>query len=153
MRHQYAHLRQRRTERDASGIAAKATASKLEIGLSPTIPGSFDGRIDELRIYDEQLTEAQIKSDRDEPIGSDPGLSGYDGDAYDGGHAERVGDNIGGIDNSIGGYGIPVHNGINGVGVAPGARLWDVKVRTLASLDCSPILEPNPPSMNLTLTS
>lgn len=48
-------------------IAVKATSAPLEIGHS-AFGGYFEGRIDEVRIYNETLTEGQIQVDRDNRV-------------------------------------------------------------------------------------
>lgn len=49
-----------------TAIVAKPTAANLQIGKG--FGAFFDGLIDEVRVYDERLSEGQIKSDRDTPV-------------------------------------------------------------------------------------
>jgi hypothetical protein len=49
-------------------ITAGATAANLEIGHSAYFNTYFDGKIDDVRIYNAVLSEAQIKADRDTPV-------------------------------------------------------------------------------------
>ncbi|HWM64170.1 MAG TPA: LamG-like jellyroll fold domain-containing protein [Solirubrobacterales bacterium] len=52
----------------AAAIAAKATNANLEIGRTKLFNTYFDGLIDQVRIYDETLSESQIETDRDTAI-------------------------------------------------------------------------------------
>lgn len=54
-----------------SAIVAKASSAKLEIGHS-FLGGYFGGRIDEVRIYNEALSEGQIQVDRDSRVQRPP---------------------------------------------------------------------------------
>ena len=56
----------------APAIAAGATATELEIGHWDSLDTYFEGLIDEVRVYDELLTEGQIQIDRDTAVGLDP---------------------------------------------------------------------------------
>jgi subtilisin family serine protease len=51
----------------APSVVLKGTGGVLEIGHS-VFSGYFDGRIDEVRIYDETLSQGQIEADRDTPV-------------------------------------------------------------------------------------
>jgi concanavalin A-like lectin/glucanase superfamily protein/subtilase family protein/peptidase inhibitor I9 len=55
--------------------AATATAGSLEIGHLLPANTYFDGRIDEVRLYDKPLSQNQIQADRDEAIDYDPNLT------------------------------------------------------------------------------
>jgi len=52
-----------------SAIAAKANGSTLKIGRNGITGAWFDGRIDEMRIYDKPLSQAQVEADRDTATG------------------------------------------------------------------------------------
>jgi hypothetical protein len=54
-----------------SAAAAGANAASLEIGASAFFNSYFKGLIDEVRVYDEALSEAQIQVDRDTAVGLD----------------------------------------------------------------------------------
>jgi hypothetical protein len=56
-----------------AAVAVPATSAPLKIGQSLT--GHFDGLIDEVIIYDQTLTEAQIKRDLKAPVLYDPNLA------------------------------------------------------------------------------
>jgi streptogramin lyase len=49
--------------------AARLTEGALRIGGDPELERFFSGAIDEVRIYDRQLSEEEIVNDRDEPFG------------------------------------------------------------------------------------
>jgi subtilisin family serine protease len=53
---------------NSSGGAALANASDLAIGFDNYLKTYFDGKIDEVRIYGEPLSEARIQLDRNRPV-------------------------------------------------------------------------------------
>ncbi len=52
----------------AAAIAAAATTIPLTLGHGVVLNSYFDGKIDEVRIYNEALSKTQIQADRDKPI-------------------------------------------------------------------------------------
>ena len=53
----------------ASAIAAAPTAADLHIGHSQVSTGKyFNGAIDEVRLYNEPLSQGQVEADRNEPL-------------------------------------------------------------------------------------
>jgi len=56
----------------SEATAAKATAADLEIGHWPSLNTYFNGLIDEVRIYDEALSESAIQVDRDNRVQAPP---------------------------------------------------------------------------------
>jgi Concanavalin A-like lectin/glucanases superfamily len=54
----------------ATAISAKATNAPLEVGHS-FLGGYFAGLVDEVRLYNETLSESQIQTDRDTAVGLD----------------------------------------------------------------------------------
>jgi concanavalin A-like lectin/glucanase superfamily protein/VCBS repeat protein len=64
-----------------TAVAASGNGAALEIGHNPVSGAGFDGVIDEVRIYDEALSQAQVKADVDMPVFDHHTLR-RDGSAY-----------------------------------------------------------------------
>jgi hypothetical protein len=80
-----------------TAVAPLATAAPLKIGTS--ITGFFNGLIDEVRLYDETLSEAEIKADREAPVGlGQIPVAAY---SFDEGSGTTLHDSAGGHDGTI----------------------------------------------------
>lgn len=83
----------------ASGIPVKATATSLAIGHSQILNSWFDGQIDEVRLYDEALSEGDIQVDRDTAVGLDQlPVAAY---SFDEGSGTILGDSVNDHDGTI----------------------------------------------------
>jgi subtilisin family serine protease len=78
----------------ASAIDAAPTAAALEIGHNQVSNGYFDGLIDEVRIYDVPLSQAQIQVDRDAPVAE----AAY---SFNEGSGATLGDSAGNHDGTV----------------------------------------------------
>ncbi|HWL48526.1 MAG TPA: LamG domain-containing protein, partial [Acidimicrobiia bacterium] len=81
----------------APAIAAGATNGPLEIGHGAYGLGYFDGLIDDVRIYEERLSQAQIEADRDEPVAPAP-IAAY---SFDEGSGTTLNDSAANHDGAI----------------------------------------------------
>lgn len=85
----------------ATAATAKATAANLEIGHSQILGNWFNGLIDEVRVYDETLSESQIQVDRDTAVGLDQiPVAAY---SFDEGSGSTAVDSVGNHDGTING--------------------------------------------------
>ena len=80
-------------------VDAGATEANLEIGAAAAWGTHFKGAIDELRIYNEALSEGQIQADRDSEVGLEQRpIAAY---SFDEGSGTTLSDSIGNHDGTI----------------------------------------------------
>jgi RHS repeat-associated protein len=85
----------------ASGTSAEATASSLKLGRGNLWDTYFDGKIDEVRLYDIALSQSDIEADRDKGIGLHPTpIAAY---TFDEGTGTTLHDSVGNHDGTISG--------------------------------------------------
>ena len=85
----------------ASALIAGGTSADLEIGASTALGRYFDGLIDEVRLYDEVLSEAEIEDDLETAIETPPSRGPIAVYSFNEGTGTRVNDSAGNHDGTI----------------------------------------------------